>query len=331
MKLFVREQFPLIAAYAAQLAVVTLIYWLGGFTDGAIIGYAALVSGSILAGYLGYRFVSQRALYGRLSAQPQAPEETAPPDLGPTPLAEAVSRLTTAQYAGYAQRIGQLEEKLLARDTFITQWAHQMKTPLSVIQMTVQEEDGPPFLGIQEEAERLQKGLETVLYTSRLDRFEHDFVVEPVSLLRIARQAVTANRRLFIRNRVYPDVRIAETALVYSDEKWLAFALDQLVTNAVKYSSGSGRNVEISADERELQTVLQVRDYGIGIPKHDIRRVFEPYFTGSRGREFSESTGMGLYLVREICARLGHAVELESEVGAGTTVRIVFAAKDRSC
>lgn len=329
MRLFLREQFPLIVAYAAQLAVVTLIYWLSGFTDGAIVGYAALVSGSILAGYLGYRFLSQRSLYRRLSEQPQTLEETVP-DLGQTPLAEAVHRLAAAQYAEYARRIGRLEEKLLDRDTFVNQWAHQMKTPLSVIQMTVQEEDGPPFLSIQEEAERLQKGLETVLYTSRLDRFEHDFVVEPVSLRRIANQVVTANRRLFIRHRVYPEVKIAETATVYTDEKWLAFALDQLVTNAVKYSSGSGRTVDISAEERERQLALQVKDYGIGIPKRDIRRVFEPYFTGSRGREFSESTGMGLYLVREICARLDHRVELESEVGAGTTVRIVFAAKDRS-
>ncbi|MDR6224467.1 signal transduction histidine kinase [Desmospora profundinema] len=119
-------------------------------------------------------------------------------------------------------------------------------------------------------------------------------------------------------------MRVKETATVESDAKWLTFMVNQLVTNAVKYSSGTGETVTFSSYHRGKNQVLEIRDHGVGIPKQDRDRVFDPYYTGENGRRFSESTGMGLYLVREVCERLGHGVELDSEKGKGTTVRLVF-------
>lgn len=100
--------------------------------------------------------------------------------------------------------------------------------------------------------------------------------------------------------------------------------MGQLVTNAVRYSAGSGSKVTFSAFPRGRQVVLEVRDRGVGIPAQDLSRVFDPYFTGENGRMFTESTGMGLYLVRQVCSKLGHEVELESQKGEGTALRLVF-------
>lgn len=114
-----------------------------------------------------------------------------------------------------------------------------------------------------------------------------------------------------------------EEIVVYSDEKWITFVFSQLLTNAVKYTDPGGK-VTISIYPQNDEAVFEVSDQGIGIPKRDLKRIFDPYFTGQQGRAYSESTGMGLYLVREICQRLNHQVELESEEGTGTVARIRF-------
>lgn len=100
--------------------------------------------------------------------------------------------------------------------------------------------------------------------------------------------------------------------------------LAQVLVNAVNYTAGTDKTVTISAEQTGTGSVLQIKDQGIGISPEDLKRVFNPYFTGERGRQYHESTGMGLYLVREICARLGHTVELQSRPGEGTTVCITF-------
>jgi len=206
---------------------------------------------------------------------------------------------------------------------FINRWVHQMKTPLSVIQLTLQELEGVAADSMMEELERLRKGLEMVIYTSRLEHFEYDLMVEAVKLRKIVNQAIAENRRLFIRKGIMPDIQLGDE-WVYSDTKWLQFVAGQILTNAVNYTEGIGKSVFVRIYSRGKGTVLEFRDQGIGIVKEDLNRIFNPYFTGERGRQYHESTGMGLYLVREICNRLGHDVELESKPGQGTVVRLVF-------
>jgi signal transduction histidine kinase len=201
-----------------------------------------------------------------------------------------------------------------------------MKTPLSVIQLTVQDEDDPRLVSIHEETERLERGLEMVLHAARLESFEQDFAVERVSLRRAVERVVRENKRSFIRNAVYPEVCIDESLAVETDAKWLHFMLNQLLSNAIKYAAGSHTKIRFEAQELKPGTVrLSICDRGIGIPEADLKRVFRPFYTGENGRKYRESTGMGLYLVQEICKRLGHRVEIASQVGAGTTVTLVFA------
>lgn len=171
----------------------------------------------------------------------------------------------------------------------------------------------------------MRTGLNTVLYMARLRTIEQDFHIRPVGLARLVREVNMEHRRYFIRNDVYPKVEESrEQITVETDEKWLFFVIEQLIHNAVKYSAGLSKRIDIAIYERGKRAVLEVRDQGIGIPAADRKRIFDKFFTGNNGRAYRESTGMGLYLVKEVCQYLGHKIEMESEAGKGTVFRIVF-------
>lgn len=121
-------------------------------------------------------------------------------------------------------------------------------------------------------------------------------------------------------------MRIDSDFTVISDRKWLKLILKQLLINAVKYTVEEDKTVTVAAYRRGNSKVLEVSDQGIGISPQDIRRVFEPFYTGVNGREFGESTGMGLYLVNEACKNLQHEIEIDSKISEGTSIRIVFSA-----
>ncbi|MDT3428640.1 signal transduction histidine kinase [Paenibacillus forsythiae] len=324
MKLFLKVQFPLLLFYAVQMLLVPLLYWLTG--EGrplSIVLYGSALSAAVLAVYLGFRYLRHRRLYLKLD-DPEASLDSALEPLGDAPLAEAAHRLLEAYSRHYRERLGEESRRVDSHITFMNRWVHQMKTPLSIIQLTAEELDDAAADSIREEVDRLRKGLEMVLYASRLDRFEDDFSIMAVPLRKAVSETVAENRRLFIRRGVKADIRIDGELKVYTDAKWLRFMLAQILTNAVNYSDGSGKTVSAAAFQRGREVILEIRDEGIGIAPEDLKRVFNPYFTGERGRQYRESTGMGLYLVREICGRLGHRVELSSQPGDGTTVRLLF-------
>jgi signal transduction histidine kinase len=231
-----------------------------------------------------------------------------------------------SQYGQYHAHLHRLEQRQQEYLTFMNQWVHQMKTPLSVIELTVegQEDDDPRLISIREEADQMRRGLETVLYVARLDTFEQDFSVEPVILKTAGEEAIHELKRFFIRNHVYPEMHIDSALVVQSDAKWIRFVLVQLLSNAIKYSAGNGQKIHLRAYEAERSIMLEVQDQGIGIPKSDLNRVFQPFFTGENGRHFKESTGMGLYIAKEVLTRMNHQIDLESVYGEGTTVRITF-------
>ncbi len=209
--------------------------------------------------------------------------------------------------------------------TFINQWVHQMKTPLSVIQLQMQEYEGEePVDSMKVEISKLNRGLNMAMYFARLDSFQKDFIVEKFSLYNLVMSKVNEEKQIFIKNRILPKVEINDSIEVYSDVKWMKFVLEQLIVNGVKYSKDKGKELIIRAYDEGNAVKLSVIDKGVGIPKKDIKRVFEPFFTGENGRNFGESTGMGLHIVKRICDNLDHDIFIESKVSEGTAVSIVF-------
>ncbi|WP_131848935.1 sensor histidine kinase [Baia soyae] len=323
MRLFIRDHLSLIIFNAIQLFFVLSIYWLDGYRNHLTALYSVFFGFFLLTIYLFFRYITNRSIYRRLS-NPFHNWDEFVLTRNWSPLAKAIQTLLRAQYRFYQEKIRRYESKQEQHLTFINQWVHQMKTPLSVIHLTLKGKIDPIFESIREEADRMEKGLETILYVSRLDVFEQDFHVERIPLHSLVSRVIHDNKRSFIRNDVYPNNRIDENIIVESDAKWLSFMIGQITINAIRYSAGTGEKIEFSSYRRGKNLVLEVRDYGIGIPTRDQKRVFDPYFTGENGRKYRESTGMGLYLVKEVCNKLHHGVELESTAGKGTMVRIVF-------
>ena len=323
MKLFLREHVPLIGFSIIQLFVTLSVYWLDVYDNLLTALYSVFLGICLLIGYLTYRYVSHRRLYNKLSTPSNTLHESIQ-EMDSTPFSVAIQEVLGTQYNYYQQQLKTWEYKQKEHLTFLNQWVHQMKTPLSVIELITQEEDGESFESIAEEVDRMKYGLEMVLYMERLETFEQDFYVERVLLQDIVQEVVRENKLLFIRSYVYPEVKVSPSLIVETDRKWLRFIINQVVSNAIKYSAGSRKNVTIASFEEERSIILEIQDRGVGIPQEDLPRVFRPFYTGENGRKFKESTGMGLYLVKSIIERMEHEIEIKSEVGKGTKIRIIF-------
>lgn len=325
MKIFFRDHLSFVMLYLFNMLFLFVFYHkLGGFETSENVYYFIFLSTFLLGIFLLYRYFSQKMLYEKLTNLPAKLEDTLS-SAGSAPVSEAVNRLLRVQYNLYREEIQLYKRKQEEHLTFIHQWVHQMKTPISVIHLILQENEGEPYTeNIRQEIERINRGLNMALHMARLDSFKHDFSVETVSLYSVVLEVINEQKRYFIRKRVYPEVKVDGNMSVKSDRKWLKFIVEQLLVNAIKYTVGENKKVIVSAYETEKGKILEVKDQGVGIPQQDIRRVFEPFYTGENGRRFGESTGMGLYLVNEVCQKLQHRIELESKPAEGTTIRIVF-------
>lgn len=324
MRLFLKEHVFLLVIHMIQLIFLLLIYWLEGYRDVKLFLYASFIMVFFLVGYLSYHWMKHREFYRRLESPIDSLDDTFQVT-NQAPIAGALDRLLREQYKLYQNQLSQKEKQQEEHRKFMDQWVHQMKTPLSVIELTAQGLDEPDSSSIREETDRIKSGLNTILYMARLRTIEQDFHIKPVTLSSIVHEVNKENKRFYIRNQVYPKlIESREGIAVETDEKWMFFILSQLLNNAVKYSTGRSNRILISIYEKDREAIIEVTDYGIGIPETDRRRVFDPFYTGDNGRKYRESTGMGLYLVKEIIDYLGHRVELETEVDRGTTIRIIF-------
>jgi two-component system, OmpR family, sensor histidine kinase YxdK len=324
MKLFLKEHTLLIVLQIIQFIVILTIYYLDGYHHMLPALYAVFLGLFFLGVYLIYHYYSRRHFYKRLTKQLESLDQSLQ-RTEHTPISEALDQLLKNQYKHYQEQIKRLESRQEEHLKFMDQWVHQMKTPLSVIELIAQNLDEPDSSNIREENDRMKSGLNTILYMARLRTIEQDFHIKPVHLAKLVSDVNQENKRFYIRNQVYPQFsQEKEGMMVETDEKWLFFMLSQLINNAVKYSKGKSKTISISIYERNGEAVLEVKDYGVGIPESDKRRIFEPFFTGENGRKFRESTGMGLYLTREAAQQLGHTIEIDSKAGEGATCRIIF-------
>ncbi|WP_058306409.1 sensor histidine kinase [Gracilibacillus massiliensis] len=324
MKLFLREHLLLIVMQLILCVTVPLLFWLDGYRGVGVSIYAAFLYLFFITLYLIYKYISRKKFYQRLQNQMGNLDDSLE-TTEQAPLSQALDQLLLEQYRLYTEQLQKAEERQDEHLLFMDRWVHQMKTPLSVIELTAQSLDEPESSSMREETDRMRTGLNTVLYMARLRTITEDFHIKPVHLSKLINEVNQENKRFYIRNEVYPQLREEQQGItVEIDEKWLFFLLTQLIHNAVKYSTGKTKHLEIALYQRSSKAVLEIQDFGIGIPVADQKRIFNKFYTGENGRKYRESTGMGLYLVKEVAEKLEHKLELDSIVGEGTTVRIVF-------
>ena len=209
---------------------------------------------------------------------------------------------------------GKLSRQYRDMMEYYTIWAHQIKTPIAAMRLLLQEEDSSQSRALGEELQRVEQYVQMVLGYLRLDSESTDFVLRRCDLDTVVRQAVRNYAGSFIRKKIALDYQ-GVNVQVLTDEKWLRFVIEQVLSNALKYTR-SGK-VTISL---EGEATLVIADTGIGIAPEDLPRIFERGFTGCNGRVDQRSSGIGLYLCRRILKQLGHGIRITSAPGQGTRV-----------
>lgn len=238
---------------------------------------------------------------------------------------ELYAELITGLYEEYIRNINTMEEDFRDGRDFMAAWVHEVKTPITAARLLL---EGP--LGeaetesLREEIERINGYVEQVLYHSRADSFSRDYLIAEEELDRLVRENVKKHSALFIRKRIAVHIDVPPGLTVCTDRKWLLFILDQLLSNALKYTAERGQ-VTITARREGREAILAYQDNGVGIAPADLQRLFDKSFTGINGRaEGSSATGLGLYLAQKLARKLGHRITVDSVRGQGTTARVHF-------
>ena len=176
--------------------------------------------------------------------------------------------------------------------------------------------------------EKLDNYIDQILYYVRSENAEKDYIIKETSLNDIIKNVALKNKDDLLENNVDLIVDVSDEK-VLTDSKWLEFILNQIINNSIKYKRDNiGSYIKIKVCENTNSVKLFIEDNGIGIPKNDLPQVFDKCFTGENGREKSKSTGMGLYIAKKLCVKLGHRIEIESEAGSFTRVVITFGKND---
>ena len=223
-----------------------------------------------------------------------------------------VQALCAQQQALQTRMTAQYQDML----DYYTLWAHQIKTPISAMRLTLQSEDSDTARRLSSDLRRVEQYVEMVMVYLRLDSESTDFVIRTYDLDGIIRAAVRPFAGEFIGRRLQLHYEPLDYRAV-TDEKWLGFVIGQVLSNALKYTSRGG--ITISMPEHGI---LSIRDTGMGIAPEDLPRIFERGYTGCNGRTDRRSSGIGLYLCRRVCDALGHTITARSAPGEGTEIRI---------
>jgi signal transduction histidine kinase len=208
---------------------------------------------------------------------------------------------------------------------FLEGWVHEVKTPIASALLTVENNRGGATDGVEEDILRIERYVQSALYYARGSFVEKDYLIRQVKLETLVKKALKDNSRLLIGHTMAVRMDALDIP-VYTDEKWVTFILGQIISNAVKYTRREPQ-LHFYGEDGEAGAALYIADNGIGIPATDLPRVFEKGFTGENGRLHGKSTGMGLFLCRKLCDRLGIGI-YASSAGRGTAVSLVFPKSD---
>lgn len=298
--------------FAGIFAAVLSLYRL----EAEAVLYALILCALLAVVLLTVRFLSfrrRRKLHAELTdsisvrihdlPEPKTPEEQDGYDL------------LHALHGQLSAQIAELKAERQESLDYYTAWVHQIKTPIAVLRMELQGEDSPEHRAMLDELFRIEQYVEMVLSWQRLTGGVNDLVLREVKVDDVIRESLHKYAPLLVRRKIRMEFTpTGEKAL--TDEKWLGFILEQLLSNAAKYARGG--TVRIACESG----VLTVSDTGIGIAPEDLPRVFEKGFTGYNGRAESRATGLGLYLSKMAAERLSHSISIQSEEGKGTAVSL---------
>lgn len=333
---YLRKERKWMGLYLACVGIYCIVLFLYNTNlDG--VSYAALLTLCLLAGAMvagGIRYVRH---YGEV----QGALAAVPYEVGEFPGAETMTEaLYQEKLIAQCRYAEELESGMrIGRQDMMDYyglWVHQIKTPIAAMRLLIQNreneesaaadpEEAQFLRSLKMELFKTEQYVEMVLSYLRMEEMSADLVLRRYSLDSIVRQAVKKYSSLFIMKKIRLEYRECD-AQVLTDEKWLLFVLEQLLSNALKYTREG--SITIFCDEESGELVI--RDTGIGIQEEDLPRIFEKGFTGYNGRLDKKSTGIGLYLCKQICDKLNHRITVTSVEGRGTDVRLELEREERT-
>lgn len=230
---------------------------------------------------------------------------------------EALLQALDSEYRMEIERLERANNELL---DYYSMWSHQIKTPLAVINLKMQENELDQSI-LKQELMKVDQYLEMMLQYLRMNHSMNDLVFEKVNLNDLVKKTVKRYATFFIYKNITLNLELLEKIII-SDEKWLQFVLEQVLFNAIKYTNEGRIFIYLNPENSEE---LVIEDTGIGILPQDISRVFEKGYTGFNGRINQKASGLGLFMSEKVMKQLGHQLHLTSEVGVGTKVFFSFA------
>lgn len=312
---YLKQRRRYIAAGAAFCAVFALSFYFYRLPLGAVLHPAALCA--LLAVIFAIiDFLRVRKLHTSLSGL-KNPDAILLEDL---PLPDGITEedyqnLIDILKRGYTGLSAENNRRLADTVSYYTVWVHQIKTPIAAMKLALQNEDAPAARRLSNELFRIEQYVEMVLTYLRLNADSTDYLIKEYDLDKIIRRSVKKFAGEFIERKLTLSYTPAEAQII-TDEKWLSFVIEQVLSNALKYTPSGEISVYFESGR------IVIKDTGIGIAPEDLPRIFENGYTGCNGRRDRQASGLGLYLCRQICENLGHKISAESAVGEGTTVLI---------
>lgn len=304
----------------------SLLLWLFGLETGEIfllwIYFIFIVAGLLLWNYLDQhrRLRHLRAVMDALDQKYLFAEIT---DAPTSEMEKAYFELMKTALKAMTDEVSQSNRLNREYQEFIEQWIHEMKVPITGIQLLCENNKSSVTRKILTQTEMISQSVERVLFYARLGSVEKDYLITEVPLKTCVLEVLAQNKQFLIQNNVCIHMETL-CGTVYSDQKWLQFILNQIIINSVKYQGRKPLVIDVTAQDQGDYVTLSVTDNGLGIKESELGRVFDKGFVGSNGRTEKSSTGIGLYLCDQLCTKLGISIEIKSKPGEYTTVLLHF-------
>ena len=323
---FIKSRFSVI--FVNFIGLITLLIFLfsvGNTID--ILKIVAFVWIIVIGVYLFFQYKSRKEFYNELSKTVDNLDKKylisevidKPIYLEAEPYYDLLKKASKAM----REEINSIKNSRKEYKDYIEQWIHEVKTPIASIKLIEENNKTNTSRVVLQELEKLDTYVEQALFYARSEEVEKDYLIREMSLEECINKIIIKNKQIFILNNIGVEIDNIDKN-VYSDSKWLEFILNQIIVNAIKYRNNKDPKVKVYVSDVKNGIKLIVEDNGIGIPTDELERVFEKGFTGSTGRLNSKSTGIGLYLCRKLCDKLGLLIDIESEINRYTKVSITF-------
>lgn len=318
--MYVKENTPVFLLFLAFNFVILLIGYIDNSIPNVAVIYIFFFNLLILLIYIAWDFIRRKQFSSDFQNLERLDDVVGMSE-GNTPAQRVMYEKLDELRLTHQRELDKESQKTRENLDELTRFIHDMKMPVTTMKLMIDDLSGAEQHKLSTEWTRLNSMLNEVLYLKRLPNIKNDLYIEQINLADLLNASIKKLRDICMQKNIGFDIKLHEPE-VHTDRKWMQFVLDQIITNSVKYSEDN--DIVISGQVIKKQMILTVTDYGRGIKEKDIARIFESGFTSTSDHDDDQSTGMGLYLTKEVCDVLGINIDVQSVYGEYTKVTLTF-------